>query len=142
MDENKKTEETCGIDLAEVCRMGLLPELAEQYIALCAKNADGDKKHRSGAKGTRFPNIAGFCRYCGVGHAELEKLKEFFPKEYDALCSVFEDEALNSDIAVSLLGTYMKTRLGYGAKEKEVCSSEEDEPTVAVFEHDIFEDGG
>lgn len=142
-----------GIDLVKVCQMGLLSELIEQYIALCGKEnevaAKTEAKPKRGTKKAfaekkkraKFPNVAGFCRYCGVGYGELERLAETFPYEYGALCSVFEDEALNSDVAVTLLGTYMKTRLGYGSKTAEKADGEEDDVPIAVFDHDIFEDG-
>ena len=80
--------------------------------------------------------MAGFCRSCHIGQGELDRLGRKFPKEFDALCSVFEDEALNSDIAVTLVGTYMKRYLGYG-EEKKSC----EEPVTVYFEHDILKDG-
>ena len=89
----------------------------------------------------RFPNVAGFCRFCGVGQSELERLSRECPRDYDALCSVFEDEALNSDIAVTLIGAYMKKRLGYGGDKKpDEKDGEDDIPTI-VFMHDIMKDG-
>ena len=91
----------------------------------------------------RFPNIAGFCRFCGVGQTQIDALRRKFPLEYDALCAIFEDEALNSGLSVSLLSSYMKYRLGYGGDERSCAGGEKDgeNETKIVFEHDIFADG-
>lgn len=112
------------IDILQCCEKGELFEYVEKYLEKCAG-------------GEKFPNVAGFCRFCGVGQGELNELEKIYPKEYDALCSVFEDEALNSDIAVSLVGAYMKKRLGYGDEKRAESSS----PPEIIFEHDILRDG-
>lgn len=111
-------------DLLQLCESGRLFEKVGEYIDACGKE--------------RFPNIAGFCRSCGVGQGELELLLDKYPREYDALCAVFEDEALNSGVAVTLIGAYMKKRLGYGDEKK---SGSQDEVPEVVFKHDIFKDG-
>lgn len=105
-----------------------------EYVELCRSEAAGKSKGR-------FPNLAGFCRYLGFG---LERLEETFrdsPDEYGALCAVFEDEALNSELSATLISAYLKQRLGYGeAKETKRASCELPEVKL-VFDHDIFEDG-
>lgn len=128
-DRKIKKEEAkhFGIDLVEACRSGTLATLLEQYLLECYNE---EKK--------RFPNIAGFCRHCFIGKGELARLAKEYPEQYDALCSVFEDEALNADISASLIGSYLKIRLGYGAHEEATDFSDND---IAVFEHDIFRDG-
>ncbi|MBQ8207457.1 MAG: hypothetical protein IJZ89_01835 [Clostridia bacterium] len=113
------------IDFKQSCENGSLFQLVEVYIKKCC-----DEK--------RFPNTAGFCRYCGIGQAEFEELSKDHPREYDALCSVFEDEALNSDVAVTLVGAYMKKRLGYGDEKK---IDGRDEPPTVIFKHNIMQDG-
>lgn len=135
------------------CADGNLKNLVEEYIAECRfgkktayadaeadENPALEKKRQSVLP--RFPNIAGFCRFCGVGQTQIDILRRKFPLEYDALCAIFEDEALNSGLSVSLLSSYMKYRLGYGGDERS-CDGEKNgkNETKIVFEHDIFEDG-
>ena len=124
-------------DFEDSCKKGLLYEKIEGYLNECRGETQNGIK-------SRFPNIAGFCRYCGIGQRELLRLSETYPKEYDALYSIFEDEALNyEDISVNLLGNYLWNRLGYGAKtaEKKESADNDGEAPIAVFEHDIWEDG-
>lgn len=123
-NENKKTKRK-KVDLAKICQKKLLYDLVENYIVECG-NLE------------KFPNIAGFCRYCGIGISELEDIAVAFPKEYDALCSIFEDEALNYDTAVSLIGSYLKRRLGYGDEKR---TDEKDSAVNVIFKHDIMKDG-
>ena len=82
--------------------MQLLSDFAERYILSCRETPSDKKKH------SRFPNIAGFCRFCGIGSDQLNKLKEKYPNSYSALCLIFEDEALNSEIPASILSAYLK----------------------------------
>ena len=110
-------------DIRKLLKKGKLSEIAEMYIAHCEED-------------DKFPNMAGFCRFCHMGQSELESLGKKFPREFDVLCSVFEDEALNSDVAVTLVGSYMKRYLGYGEEKKNT-----DEPVTVYFEHDILKDG-
>ncbi len=112
-----------NIDIRKKLKKGNLLEVAELYIAHCGEE-------------DKFPNMAGFCRFCHMGQNDLDELGKKFPHEFDALCSVFEDEALNSDVAVTLVGSYMKRRLGYGDEKRS-----EDEPVTVYFEHDILKDG-
>ena len=73
-----------------------------------------------------------------TGIGELEALEAEFPKEYERILSVFEDEALNSDLSSALLSSYMKKRLFY---EKPGTESKCDGEVKVCFEHDIFGDG-
>lgn len=116
-------EDSENKDIRKKLKKGKLSEVAEIYVAHCT-----DEK--------KFPNMAGFCRFCHMGQSELDELGKKFPGEFDALCSVFEDEALNSDVAVTLVGSYMKRYLGYGDEKKS-----SDEPVTVYFEHDIMKDG-
>lgn len=137
MSKTKKKKAPTS-DLEDSCRERLFYEKIEGYLTECRE----DKKR---SKKGRFPNIAGFCRYCGIGQSELERLSLTYPEEYDALYSIFEDEALNyEDMSVTLLGNYLKNRLGYGAKaaeKKETTDNDKAGAPLAVFEHDIFSDG-
>ena len=70
-----------------------------------------------GAKsGGRFPNMAGFCRYLGVGVEQFCLSMKERQEEYDALCAIFEDEALNSGLSATLISAYLKRHLGYGER--------------------------
>lgn len=119
-----------------ICRLQLLPDLAGQYIqSLQAEASDsGNKKH------SRIPNYAGFCRYCGLNGYDAKRLKRDYPESYSALCFIFEDEALNSDMPASVLSSYLKQRLGYG-EESDASASLDVGPLKLVFEHDINTDG-
>ena len=61
-----------------------------------------------------------------------------FPEEYERILSVFEDEALNSDLSSALLSSYMKKRLFY---ERTGGESKGEGEIKVCFEHDIFGDG-
>ncbi len=114
--------------------------MLEEYIFYC-KNPDTDQASKLPPKKTakgRFPNIAGFCRFMKTGTSELEALEAKFPAEYERILSVFEDEALNSDLSPALLSSYMKKRLFY---EKSGGESKDDGEIKVCFEHDIFGDG-
>ncbi len=105
-----------------------------EYIFSCL--GDGGKK------GGRFPNLAGFCRYLGMGIESFLLLMKERQEEYDLLCAVFEDEALNSSLSPTLLSSYLKRYFGYGEKMgAESASACELEQLKIVFEHDIDEDG-
>ena len=106
-----------------------------EYIELCRSEVLGKSK-------TRFPNVAGFCRYLGVGLDALEEVFEGYPDSYGALCAVFEDEALNSELSPTVVTAYLKQRLGYGEKQEQSKASLELPELKLVFDHDIFEDGG
>lgn len=96
-----------------------------------------------GAKGRgRFANLAGFCRYLGVGVDTFEREMAAYPEIYGTVCAMFEDEALNCELSATLVSAYLKKRLGYSEKAEERRSVCEAAETRLVFEHDIFEDGG
>lgn len=138
--KNKVLQKSGGI-LAGLCREGLLDIMLEEYIFFC-KSSEMDStssasSKKASAKG-RFPNIAGFCRFMKTGIGELDELETLFPQEYERILSVFEDEALNSDLSSALLSSYMKKRLFY---EKPATESKGDGEIKVCFEHDIFGDG-
>ena len=136
MDDNESS-------LEYACVGGLLGAMVEEYIFYCYRVSAGeytggaDKKALKKTK-NRFPNVAGFCRYFGIGHNEYESLEAKYPAEFDKLRAVFEDEAFNSDVSPTLLSAYLKKRLGYEKKEgSEIFDGE----LKVVFDHDIMEDG-
>ena len=129
MKKKKKKGGGHPIDLTALAERGLLPEIVEQYVLECIR-----RTHKEERKKSILPNVAGFCRFCGVGREDLEGLRDRFPREYGALLSVFEDEALNSDLSSSALAYYMKNMLG----DDEVKDSG---IPVIRFEHDILSDG-
>ena len=97
---------------------------------------DGSKKD------VRFPNMAGFCRYLGVGVEAFRLCMKERQEEYDTLCAMFEDEALNSGLSATLVSAYLKKHLGYGEKNADggasVCEADK---VKLIFEHDIYADG-
>ena len=114
---------------------GDLARLVEEYILTCSREGEGK---RSG----RFPNLAGFCRYLGMGVEQFSLAMKERQEEYDALCAVLEDEALNSGLSATLISAYLKRHLGYGEKvDTAGKSSMELDQLKLVFEHDIYEDG-
>ncbi len=109
----------------------------EQYIIYCrAERSDAEKKDD---KKSLFPNLAGFCRFVGIGIGELEDICTPYPELFDKLLTVLEDEALNSGLSATLLSAYLKKRLGY-----DVAHGHTDAGATQMqihFEHNIFEDG-
>jgi hypothetical protein len=86
--------------------------------------------------------MAGFCRYLGVGVEQFCLSMKERQEEYDMLCAMFEDEALNSGLSATLISAYLKKHLGYGEKTDTASkSSMELDQIKLVFEHDIYEDG-
>ena len=126
--------------LEDVFRLGRAEELAEEYVVSCnealADTSETGKGTRK--KKGRFPNLAGFCRYVGVRDADLSSIKLKYPREFDRIRMILEDEALNSDVSPTILAAYLKKRLGY---EKTDSSEIYDGQLKIVFEHDIMEDG-
>ena len=106
-----------------------LTDRLNAYLRKCAE-AEG---------GGRFPNLAGFCRFCGMGESGLAAMAEKYPAEYDFIISTLEDEALNSAKTATLIAAYLKCRFGYGAR---VSQKPDDRRITLHFEHDILEDGG
>lgn len=77
-----------------------------------------------------------------MGIRRFEALMREHLDEYDALCAIFEDEALNSELSATVISPYLKHYFGYGDKGDGGKSVECDLGQVKlVFEHDIFEDG-
>ena len=118
--------------------MGRLSELTENYLAFCHREKKEGATSSKKAS-TALPNLAGFCRYVGVGMTELEKLLSEFPRERELFLASLEDEALNSAASPTVVSAYLKRRLGY---EKEPCSVRDLPNQLKIqFEHDIFKDG-
>ena len=124
----------CSERIDEICRMNLLPELAERYILSC-RNALSE-----GKKKERFPNVAGFCRFCGIGLSSLSEIKSKYPDSYYALCSIFEDEAFNAELSPTVLTSYLKKRLD-GEESASVCSELGAGELRLIFDHDVIADG-
>ena len=139
--------------LEELCENGRLEEMLERYLELCASqpSEDGEvsseesKSKRSSRSRTAeqsrasFPNLAGFCRYLGVGTGELESLAAEYPSEHGKILAVLEDEALNSGLSATLISAYLKKRLGYDSTPR--ASTDNDKQLQIRFEHDILKDG-
>ena len=148
-----KNESASAIEVA--CKRGELLALAEEYIVFCQKNrnesCDGEKaekesekeseRKKSKKKGSRFPNVAGFCRYFGIGQGKFDRLAKKYPDEFEKVSAALEDEALNAEISPSLLGVYLKRRLGYTDSAESEKSDVEVGQLKLVFEHDIISDG-
>ena len=140
-----------SLDLLQTaCDNGMLDKLAEEYILFCHtseekeqedKNESATKKKKTSETASRFPNVAGFCRYLGIGHQKYERLSKKYPEEFEKLSAILEDEALNSSISASVLTAYLKKRLGYSDTEKREESEIETGQIRLIFEHDILSDG-
>ena len=124
-NESERNDICCAMD-----GMSFLV-LLEEYIKECER----EKEKKKGS--ARFPNLAGFCRYCCLGKSELESLSRLYPHEYELMCSVLEDEALNSDISATLVSAYLKNHFGYGEKSADRAKVESGEYKL-IFEHDSF----
>ncbi|MBO7303235.1 MAG: hypothetical protein J6U68_03515 [Clostridia bacterium] len=126
---------------ANLLNGGEITTLLKRYLCVCHSEQNRDStenEKKKTKKDTVFPNLAGFCRFIGVGTSELEAYGKSNPSEYERVLTVLEDEALNSGVSPALVSAYLKKRLGYdGAKPQENASQLE-----IKFEHDIFEDGG
>lgn len=109
---------------------------AAEYVELCRNEAVGAKSRG------RFPNLAGFCRHLGLGVDEFREGFAEHPDVYGALCAVFEDEALNSELSPTVITAYLKQRLEYGERAEPKRAACELPEVKLVFDHDIFEDGG
>lgn len=126
---------------ARMFRDGSIVPEAEAYCSSC--------RRRGGDKQERFPNLAGFSRYMGIGLCSLRALGERHAAVYDAILTLLEDEALNATrypcSSSTLTATYLRERLGAfehdKTKDKGAASSKEAEMVKVVFEHDMAEDG-
>lgn len=121
----------------------------EDYLRFC--RSCGEAATEESCRGRRrreqlFPNLAGFFRWMGRGMWEAEELKTTQAQLYDRICTVLEDEALNSELSPTVLSAYLKRRLGYGDRSEAVVgsavTSSEGEQIRLIFDHDILEDGG
>ena len=110
----------------------MLSTLAERYVKLCRGESD--------LSGAKFPNLAGFARSLGVGIDTLREVSGDFPDQYDAMLTIFEDEALNAAKNATAINTYIKERLGIGERCKGAVATEPQGIEV-FFSHDIAEDG-
>ena len=151
MQDKENLSSTESIEKA--CRLGLLSELADEYLLSChttkkeGECEDTDEKERrprkkeSDKSAQRFPNVAGFCRYCGIGRGKYERLSKKYPDEFERLCAVFEDEALNSQISPAVLSAYLKKRLGYAESSEAATTQVDTAQLKLIFDHDVFADG-
>ena len=148
MNKNERSDA-----IEEACKNGALEKLAEEYIIFCQKSRyeseelerkekenDRDSK-KTKKKSSRFPNVAGFCRYFGIGQGKFDRLAKKYPDEFEKVSAALEDEALNAEISPSLLGVYLKRRLGYAESAEAEKSDVEVGQLKLVFEHDIISDG-
>ena len=147
--------------LTKACSLGILDKLAEEYILSChaeiseAKEDENDgikpgstdktkaKRNSSKSKASKFPNLAGFCRFLGIGRGKYERFSTKYPDEFEKISAMLEDEALNSEISPSLLTAYLKKRLGYGesSDDSESKTTVDTAQLKLIFDHDIFADG-
>ena len=136
--------------LLELCEDGRIEELLTDYLKLCTASEDDSclednesaphskKVKRSGKAAASFPNVAGFCRFLGVGTGELEELAEERPDKHGIILAVLEDEALNSGLSATLISAYLKKRLGYDSSSKQQSGKSQ---LQIRFEHDVLGDG-
>ncbi len=116
-------------------RRSLLDRL-DDYVASCHPPPGSDQKKNPG----RLANIAGFCRYLGRAPSDLEALAHSHPSLYGRISAILEDELLNFTSSPTVLGAYMKKRLGYGGETEERQETDCGQVRL-VFDHDIEEDG-
>lgn len=133
---NNSTREVLAADL-ESAEAGDLLDALNQYLQFCRPSSEKQDKKEA----PPFPNLAGFCRWLGCSFSELAQLKDAQPSLYDRICTVLEDEALNSALSASVLTAYLKQRLWSGEKEGDKKTVDGGEQLRLVFEHDILEDG-
>ena len=135
-----------GRSILALCENGQIYDALEDYIIFCStiesdfdkQESGSDKKSRKKeARGTSFPNLAGFCRFLKTSLLEFEEANLEYPTECAKILTVLEDEALNSGCSPNLISSYLKKRLGYDSAAK---SAQSDQLQIR-FEHDIFEDG-
>ena len=125
-----------GNRFSSLCKIKKLKAMAEEYINFCRAPSDTAKRSVS-----RFPNIAGFCRYFDITETELQRLKKEHSEAYESLSLIFEDEALSFGASPTLLAAYLKRRLGYGERAENPSSDIDGGEVRLIFEHDIEKDG-
>ena len=140
-DEFSLLESECDEPLAKAFHSGLLRRMLEEYVALCHPPAKPDESRprtrTSASSGDRFPNLAGFCRFLGCSTEEWLAMERDHPIPFGRLRAVLEDEALNATLSPTVIGAYLKRRLGYDNP----TDSRAGEHLTVRFEHDIWEDG-
>ena len=110
-----------------------LPRLLSEYLSACAE--DG--------RGSRFPNLAGFCHFAGTLPKKILEAAEAGERNAQDILLVLEDEVLNYDhVSATMATAYLKQYHGYGDRERRERKNETIGDTVLSFEHDITEDGG
>lgn len=97
-------------------------ETFEDYLTQC-----GEDK--------RFPNLAGLCRFCGIGEERFSSLRSRFPDAGNFVLMALEDCALNADRPPTVVTAYLKHRLGYGEAQAG------GEPTVILTDRAMMDDG-
>lgn len=122
-----------------LCGEKSLSRLGEDYVAQCKESTKEEYQGAKSKSTSRFPNLAGFCRYLGCGLEAMETLREESPAEVSALMAILEDEALNFLYSPTLIAAYLKRRMDY-EKEKERKPAGYDAMQIC-FEHDVLEDG-
>lgn len=122
--------------LLDVAGNGSLSKLLSHYLEECRQAKDSV----TGKPERRFPNLAGFCRFVGCGVSEADALKSTDAEQYDFLCAVLEDEALNALLSPTVISAYLKRRLGYAEKSETATQTDCGEMRL-IFEHDIAQDG-
>ena len=134
---NSLKQEDRAVVLESAATDAELLDKLNQYLQSCRLSQKED-----GKKATMpFPNLAGFCRWLGWGAAEMELLQKSDPELYDRICTVLEDEALNSDLSASVLTAYLKQRLWRTDISVEKSAVNQGDQLRLVFEHNILEDG-
>lgn len=119
--------------LVRAAKEGSLARKLKQYVKSCRPPPDADPK-----KEGRLPTLAGFCGKLGCGVSAVPELQRQFPEQFEYLCAVLEDEALNATrCSPTIVNAYLKEHFGYGEKAPEA----DEEAVRLIFEHDILEDG-
>ncbi len=129
-DVDRKARRSRREALAALMESGRIEEKLRVYLAACHGNEEGEEN--------AFPNLAGFCRYLGVGIRTFAALGEEYPAAYDGVMTQLEDEALNAQRlpanSASLTAAYFKRRLGYDGESEEERTGER---VRIVFDHDV-----
>lgn len=134
---NNEKQENRSVAFESAATEAELLEKLEQYLQSCHSSPDEDRKKAN----SPFPNLAGFCRQLGWGATEMELLQKSTPELYDRICTVLEDEALNSDLSASVLTAYLKQRIWRTDSAAPKSAVNQGDQLRLVFEHDILEDG-
>ena len=141
-------EETCGEDLPWRGGEVELTRDLEAYLHFCRSYGESLAAEQGRGKRRKeelFPNLAGFFRWMGYGMEKAVAVKLHRAELYDRICTVLEDEALNSELSPTVLSAYLKRRLGYGDRSEPMggaaVTGVEGEQIRLIFDHNILEDG-